>query len=335
MKKPDVLIRLVLAVCNLYGALITLLLIARFMIGERPIINGFYSPVGTLNSMFAVALLPSMVTVFLCLVLRRPRSAALQLLPLVMLVATYGGNFLPRTSALSDDAGRIRVMSYNLYFANTRYDQILRIIRDAEPDIVALQELSSDTAHVLSGALAIEYPYQKLHPLGASTNGGGLLSRYPVLEDEAWEDAMMQQRTVLQIGDEQVVVFNVHPPVPVLYGANVTFRSAVIRRILARSTQESGRVLLIGDFNMGDMSEDYTRVTQHYDDAFRSVGYGLGLSFPDWGWRQDLLHMMPVLSRIDYIFYSEGFQALKAWTSHTSGGSDHRPVYAELAFVEQ
>jgi endonuclease/exonuclease/phosphatase (EEP) superfamily protein YafD len=141
---------------------------------------------------------------------------------------------------------------------------------------------------------------------------------------------MVQQQAVIEVGGQAVTVFNVHPPVPYFYGANSELRSQVIGRILKRAALAPGEVLLIGDFNMGDASEDYWRVRANYGDTFKAVGYGFGLSFPDWSWRDHPMRVMPPLSRLDYIFYSPGFVPLLAWTSHISGGSDHRPIYAEL-----
>jgi vancomycin resistance protein VanJ len=327
------LTQILIAGCNLYGLTLTVLLILRFLIGERPIINGVYSPVGMLNSMFVIALLPALLTLLLCLLLRRPQSAALQLLPVVMLFVTYGGNFLPRTSTVSAQGEAISVLSYNLLYTNARYDQIIEIIQNADADVVALQELNEEGSAILSDEFRAQYPYQALYPVNRYAVGGGILSRYPIADEEAWEDVMMQQRVVIEVNDEPITLFNVHPPVPVLYGANVTLRSEVIGHILAEVSEVEGRVLLIGDFNMGDVSEDYERVIDMgFTDAFRAAGYGFGLSFPDWTWRGGVYRFMPTLSRIDYIFYSEEFEAVEAWTSHTSGSSDHRPVYARLVF---
>jgi vancomycin resistance protein VanJ len=327
------LTQILIAACNLYGFTLTVLLFLRFVIGERPIINGIYSPVGMLNSMFVIALLPALVTLLLCLLLRRPQSAALQLLPVVMLVVTYGGNFTPRSSTVRAEGETLSVLSYNLLYTNARYDKVIEIIRDADADVIALQELNREASAILSEEFRAEYPYQALYPVNRYAVGGGVLSRYPIVDEEAWEDVMMQQRVVLQVEDDTITLFNVHPPVPVLYGANVTLRSEVIGRILADISEVEGRTLVIGDFNMGDVSEDYERVIDMgFTDAFRTAGYGFGLSFPDWTWRGGVYRFMPPLSRIDYVFYSDGFEAVEAWTSDTSGSSDHRPVYAKLRF---
>jgi endonuclease/exonuclease/phosphatase (EEP) superfamily protein YafD len=42
---------------------------------------------------------------------------------------------------------------------------------------------------------------------------------------------------------------------------------------------------------------------------------------------------LPLYTRLDYIFHSDSLIAMEALVWHTSGGSDHRPVYARFAFL--
>lgn len=331
--KAAPLVNLSLAMWNLYGIGVTVLLILRFTIGEVPLIPGFGSPVGTFNSMLQVALLPALPGAIWCLLCKRPRLAAWQLPALVLFVVFYGGNFIPRTPVAAEYAPRLTLLTYNLFYANTDYEAVIAIIRKADADVVLLQELTTEAAATLSSALSAAYPHQGLHPEANSTTGTGVLSKLPLVEDEVWLDIHKQQRVVLQIADQPVTIFNVHPPIPYAYGANAIWRSETLSRIRAKAAAISGNVILAGDFNMGDGSLDYELVTAAYTDSFKVAGYGFGLSFPDWSWRGDTGKFLPVLARIDYVFYRGNIQAVTAWTSHTSGGSDHRPYYVELALT--
>jgi vancomycin resistance protein VanJ len=332
MTKPSLLTRLLLGTTHLYGLLITLLLFVRWLTGEQLIFQGF-TPVGLFNSFIPMVLLPSVILVPLYVILRRPRAAAIHIPALAVLMVLYGGQFIPRAPQALTNTPSFSVLTYNLHFINTQYDQVIEIIRSADADVVALQEMTSEAAAILTEEFGAEYPYQALYPMGGSTLGCGIFSRYPILEDEAWEDVMMQQRVVLDIQENPVTIFNVHPPIPYLYGANATIRDRVVRRILTRADAVSGAMLIMGDFNMGDASEMYGHVTAQYHDAFKNAGRGFGLSFPDWSWHEGYSRFLPVLARLDYVFYNDELQAVQAWVSHTSGGSDHRPLYAELAIV--
>ena len=40
-------------------------------------------------------------------------------------------------------------------------------------------------------------------------------------------------------------------------------------------------ILIAGDFNMTDQTDDYRRLTAKFSDTFREVGWGMGFTFPD------------------------------------------------------
>ncbi len=106
-----------------------------------------------------------------------------------------------------------------------------------------------------------------------------------------------------------------------------------------RAQHDSGPIIIVGDFNMTDQSDDYKLITSHYLDTYREVGWGLGFTFPDFTFASaspvphNLLPLRPVV-RLDYLFHNTSIQALDAHVWNSSGGSDHRPVFAEFAFVD-
>ena len=85
---------------------------------------------------------------------------------------------------------------------------------------------------------------------------------------------------------------------------------------------------------MTDMTEDYSRVARSYADTYREVGWGLGLTFPAKDIHFFVFDVPIRIARLDYVFHSEQFRAISARVWPTSGGSDHRPLYAELALVD-
>jgi len=69
-------------------------------------------------------------------------------------------------------------------------------------------------------------------------------------------------------------------------------------------------------------------------DTFREVGWGMGFTGPDWSHpqSQEGLPFIPIHQRMDYIFHDkEFFLPVEAHVWPVSGGSDHRPLFAELA----
>jgi vancomycin resistance protein VanJ len=346
-RKSSLIVSLLLAAFNLYGIVMCSGLILRLLLGERLLpqnrftglfITGDFTPVGLFNSLIPVALLPALLIFPFCLLLRRPRYALLHLPALLVFIINYGGMFLPRDTSIqaADDLPRLKAMSYNVWVGSTNFAPMIEIIQSADADVVAFQELTVDAWDAFETTLGEAYPYQAVYP-EQSTSGMGVISRYPIVKQEVWRDGHFQQQVVLEVAGTQIVVFNVHPPIPKLFGVNPTWRDKVLGDVLIWAADRTEPVVLMGDFNMGDFSEMYQRVTTDYNDAFRAAGRGLGLSFPDFAHRYagNPLLVMPPLARLDYIFYSDGLHAIDAWTSHTSGGSDHRPVYAELIFTDR
>jgi vancomycin resistance protein VanJ len=98
-----------------------------------------------------------------------------------------------------------------------------------------------------------------------------------------------------------------------------------MEELFQRMSQDSGPMIVLGDFNMTSHFESYKRMTQNFKDAFREAGNGLGFTYPN-GTR----FPVPPIIRLDYIFYNDAFQAVNAQRWGTSGSSDHRPVLAAL-----
>jgi endonuclease/exonuclease/phosphatase (EEP) superfamily protein YafD len=72
----------------------------------------------------------------------------------------------------------------------------------------------------------------------------------------------------------------------------------------------------------------YLALTSRLRDAYRDVGWGMGFTFTRF--RELGLPMW----RIDYVFHSPNLVATRAIVGDY-GGSDHRPVIADLAFAER
>jgi endonuclease/exonuclease/phosphatase family metal-dependent hydrolase len=56
-------------------------------------------------------------------------------------------------------------------------------------------------------------------------------------------------------------------------------------------------------------------------------------SSPDDGGKYSVPAFTPLIIRIDYVFHSPAFRSIAACVWPSSGGSDHRPVYARVAIV--
>ncbi len=320
------LLNLFTVLTGAYGLSLTGFLMLRAGVGES------LWPVALIsNLLLHLMLLPSLVLVVI--VVFTPRRWLLLLLaaPVFLFLTTYGAQFMPRAGAA--DSNPIRLLSYNLYAGNIQVDEVLAIIRQADADVVALQELNTYLAEAIRQQLSEHYPYQALYPYD-DPRGTGLLSRYPIREESWWLLAMGHQRAELDINGTPVVIYNVHPQIPhfALLRFSSSGRTNDLTDILDRAAQETLPTLLIGDFNMTDLSADYARLTARYTDAYHAVGWGLGWTFPAsgqvFGWGIPL-----PLARLDYLFYDKHFRALDARVLPNGGGSDHLPLLVTLTGV--
>jgi vancomycin resistance protein VanJ len=291
------------------------------------------TPVAELGSNFMPpALLVALPLLLMSLLLRRPVQVIILLPAIVYFAIHYGALFLPEAAAPA--APRLRVLTYNLHGETSAFEPMIDIIRTADTDIVALQELTTPAEQRFAAEFADQYPHQVTFAIGASVVGQGVLSRFPLSDSEYWESGLGNIRTQVWWGEATFTLYNLHPPPPsVRSGLNTVGRSAAIDALLDRLSAENSTLIITGDFNMTDEASDYTRLTQGaaLRDAFREAGMGLGPTFPHFGSAGSFLRYLPPLFRIDYIFYSQPFRAVETRVWHTSGGSDHYPVLATMA----
>ncbi len=326
--------RALVILAAVYGIGLTLLLVVRLAVGER------WMLIAWLNSFLHLLMLPALAIMPISMLRRRWRVAFTQAAGVFTFVGFYGAVFLPQMSSVPPGAPTLSILSYNLKSEAEGLELLAEVIREANADIVAMQEVSEAAAAYLQGEFAGNYPYQAFHPQAwEPIPGQGLLSRYPIESDEYWRIHLGHQRVSIALEGSTLTLYNAHPIQPFVENGFAR-RAEEITVLLERAANDSGPLILAGDFNMSDQSDDYRRVTAFYTDAYREVGWGLGFTFPDFSYAEAVPEVLPSVSmpvrpavRLDYIFRNSAFQAQEARVLSSSGGSDHRPVYARLALV--
>lgn len=301
--------------------------------------------IGLFNSFLPLALLPALALALLALILlpfRRARGTGVRLLifqlpAVIAFFVLFGWYVTPRSAAASlVDAPRLTVLTFNVNADARAPAAQVEIIRAANADVVGLQELSQAAADRFAAEFAEAYPHQLLRPGGVT--GRGILSRYPILDETYWQqDWMPQQRVLLDFDGGAVAYYNLHLPIP--FNGRLIFyageqRSGALSEALRRIEAESVPVIAAGDFNMSEASVDYWRATQLLRDSYRAVGAAPGFTFSDWSRFNPDLAWIPPVARIDYVFHDEAFAPLAARVWDSSGRSDHRPVWVELALID-
>lgn len=277
------------------------------------------------NSVMHITLLGAFPLIILSLILRQRGLALLAVPVAVVWLAWFGVYLTPRTVAPPvPSTPTLTVLTYNAFGSNRDVEAVEQIIRNADADIVALQELNTEVADHLDETLLDEYPYAALYPGGIP--GSGVFSRYPIIEETMWQTQLKNQRLTVEFEGETVVIYNTHPVSPIGGMDGFARRHRDINRLLERAVPdaETYPVIVAGDFNVTVLADDYERIRQTFRDAYREAGDGLGFTYA-------IRSALPA-ARIDYVFYTAPFRAIDAQVIPELGGSDHFPLLVTFAW---
>jgi vancomycin resistance protein VanJ len=321
----SVLLALYTALTGAYGLSVAGFLLLHFGVGER------WTLVALFNTFLHLLLMPSVVLLPVSLLLRRWVAALLVVPAFAAFALAYGGQFLPKGGA-SADVPSFTLLTYNMRADNAAIRDVEAVIRSANADIVAVQELNIPGAALFSESFRDVYPYQALHPQ-ADYSGQGIFSRYPISADDYWQIVLGHQRAIINLNRTSFALYNAHPVQPWATGKlmDTSVRQQELDSSLERAAKETMPTLIVGDFNMTDWAADYRRITAQYADSYREAGWGMGFTFPAFSVTNQQLAFLPPLARIDYVFHDRSFWALEATVLPDTGGSDHHPLLVRLA----
>jgi endonuclease/exonuclease/phosphatase family metal-dependent hydrolase len=287
-----------------------------------------------------------------------PRYMLVSFIPLVA-----GWGFLIRYVQLqektSDTAG-VKIMSYNVHHfrgdesgsPQRTSSEIIRFLREHEPDIICLQEVRLRQNKIFNLAKTVEelefinhYQFART----SNTYGSVTMSRYPIIRMNEIRFEQSRNITIytdLLIGTDTVRLFNVHlhsyginPKDFTIIDSGVTSEKDLEEakvmgsklkvgfQIRARQVQAIRKliddspypVIVCGDLNDTPASYSYQQLKKGLNDAFICSGQGVGRTY---------IHKLPSL-RIDYIFHSDLYESFNFQT-HDFRYSDHLPVSALL-----
>lgn len=284
----------------------------------------------TYTNYFAPWLIIGLIPIAILTFIFRQRYLSLSslvaaLLILIRFIPLFFGN--PTSAPIGP---HLKVMTFNLNKSNTDIEGIISVIRDENPDVVALQELVPFTAERLIKGLESYYPFSTLRT-PQPVNGQGLLSRYELqfvsnIPDYRYLSA------IVNAPQGQIMVINVHAPKisPSNWKVDWQNQRDFIDDLFDQTSSINGPLLIVGDFNTTYLSENYALIRQEYRDAFEDSGFGFGFTYPAKNNSSDRL-LWPLV-RIDYIFYNEFVISHETRVFKGSGGSDHHPVASIVSY---
>lgn len=307
-----------------------------------------------LNTFALWLFVPLFITLPLTAILRAKRSGMYGIVAWVcgaiFLIPAYAP--LPRPS-IDPDTPTFTLITYNFLDSNRDKDTSVAWLRQSNADVLLLEEISSRSTVASLDPLREVYPYE------ASIQGDNrILSKYPFLEEDVVQltssiPMRLALRVVIAPHNQPIALYSVHMWLPEEGKANIPVnlsrfpflsrmpfsmilsynekdRNANIRDILAHLATEPYPHIVAGDFNMSATSLIYSELDAVLDDAQRTAGNGIGMTWPVGNTLNTNLRLLPPLLRIDYVWYSAGLVALSTLVGEPIG-SDHLPMTVTMA----
>jgi endonuclease/exonuclease/phosphatase family metal-dependent hydrolase len=216
----------------------------------------------------------------------------------------------------------LRVLTINLLVGRADPEAVVDRVRQADLDVLFVQELTIDAQTRLKQAgLEDLLPHAQVEHKDGGPRGSGIYSRFPLSEGTPLPTTFAAQPTaVLELPDgQEVELISVHPRAPALErGGSVQWRSEL--GVLPAPGKRPR--LVAGDFNATPDHAAFRQVLRRgYVDAAIQTGNALTRTWGRPG-------KEPWLT-LDHVLASRGCAVL-ACSVHAVPGSDHRAVYAEI-----
>ncbi len=232
----------------------------------------------------------------------------------------------------------LRVLSYNIHHGRGMDDKvdlqrIAKVIRDARPDLVALQEVDRGTTRTakadqtaeLARLTGLHGSFGKAIDYAGGDYGQAILSRFPIgetkihwLPGEPDRERRIAFEAVTEVDGRKIRFVTTH-----LHHANDTFRQRQAEKINEIYGEDATLTILAGDLNAYPESEPLKILKKFWTVANDAPGL---VSFP--AEKPNRL--------IDYVILkpAKGIEMTERRVIDEPMASDHRPVIVELKFSE-
>jgi endonuclease/exonuclease/phosphatase (EEP) superfamily protein YafD len=252
----------------------------------------------------------------------RARVALAALLLVAVNLAIVVPTWVSRGAETTAGSGSLSLLVLNLEDGNARHADVARLIRETDPDVVGLIELTPVWARGLAPALD-RFPHQRVRAERGAygiglysrvTLGRATLERFP-------PDGPVSVVARLETGGDSLTLVLTHVRTP--------FAGDIHRRqfeALADARDRLGEHLVIcGDLNAVPWSSSFRRLAAAADLTDSHRGHWLEGSWPTWG----ALIRVP----IDNCLVSRGIAVLERAYGEDVG-SDHFPLLVRLGISE-
>ncbi|MCA9241080.1 MAG: endonuclease/exonuclease/phosphatase family protein [Planctomycetales bacterium] len=218
----------------------------------------------------------------------------------------------------------LRVMSLNVLTSNSRYDDVLRLVDNEDPDVLVLMEINQAWATAMA-PLAGRYGAVKVDPR-SDNFGMALYTRLPVAGMEIIEIAESRTPTIaaeLLLSGQGVSVLATHP-LPPTSAAYAGSRDRQLAEAAKWAAARSEPTILLGDLNVTRFSPRFRSLLRRSGLNDSAVGHGYRAT-----WYVGRLIGLP----IDQVLYSDALAVVDRRIG-PGVGSDHRAVIVDFTLRE-
>ncbi len=230
--------------------------------------------------------------------------------------------YVPKAPVVSTQR-RLKLVQYNVFYLNSNYRGLMDFLREEQPDIVALQEVTAEWANGLA-PLSAQFAEQRVVP---ETRGSGI-AVFSRIKFEQAETLVLSsdQRPNLLVKflweGRPVSLLTTHPQNP--FGRHrFEWRNEHLGQIGTLLNSLPAPKILIGDLNITMWSPYYQKLVTDAQLTNTRAGYGL---LPTWNARLRLPFLM---IPIDHCLVSRDIEVAAIRTGRKLG-SDHLPLIVEL-----
>jgi endonuclease/exonuclease/phosphatase (EEP) superfamily protein YafD len=214
----------------------------------------------------------------------------------------------------------LRAMLINLNASNGNTEQVLKLIREVDPDLLLLEEVTLKWAAELA-VLENDYPH-RLARTREDPFGIMLLSKYHLERGEVISIGSSDLPSIIAEGHFPqgiISIIGTHPPPPI--GPEYArHRNTQLMELPYLAANQKYPTLLIGDLNVSPFSYWFKRVRET---GLKDSAKGFGFQ-PTWP-----SNLRVIRIPLDHVLYSPGITIHNRWVGGDAG-SDHFPVIVDF-----
>lgn len=267
-------------------------------------------------------LIGAMVGLAFTLSKRQGRWSAIALLGVALNFWPIVSWYVPKSRVASSQR-RLKLVQYNVQYPDKGYQDVIDFLREEQPDIVALQEITPAWAKGLA-PLSAQFENVRIEPEGWG-NGIAVYSRIKFDQSETLDFGSDHRPNLLvkfTWEGRQISLLTTHPPNP--FGENrFEGRNEQLMATAQLMNSLPAPKILIGDLNITMWSPYYQKLVADTQLVNTREGYGL---LPTWH-AQILFPFLMI--PIDHCLVSQDIAVAAIRTGKTLG-SDHLPLIIEL-----